>query len=73
LVTAVTRNFVSAYLRLAETQILSSANTESYYSLFLTQSLLNRMLLAPVVLRYPTRRAKVVTPLAVSQWDIMLD
>src|SRR6218665_1707566 len=75
-VTAVTRNLVSAYLRPAETQILSSANTESYYSLSLTQSLPARMLswlLVAVVLRDPARRAKVVTPLAGSQWEFMLD
>jgi len=73
-VTAVTLNLVSALLRLPETQILSSANTESYYSL--PQSLPDRMLswfLEPVVLRYPTRRAKVVTPLADSRWEMMLD
>src|SRR6218665_3394286 len=30
-------------------------------------------LLAPVVLLDPTRRAKVLTPLAGSRWEIMLD
>src|SRR6218665_305959 len=75
-VTAVTRNLVAAWLRPPETQILSSANTESYYSLSLTQSLPARMLswlLVAVVLRDPARRAKVVTPLAGSQREFMLD
>src|SRR6218665_2632096 len=75
-VTAVTRNLVAAWLRPPETQILSSANTESYYSLSLTQSLPARMLswlLVAVVLSDPARRAKVVTPLAGSQWEFMLD
>src|SRR6218665_1118735 len=75
-VTAVTRNLVAAWLRPPETQILSSANTESYYSLSLTQSLPARMLswlLVAVVLHDPARRAKVETPLAGSQWEFMLD